>query len=91
MHALFLAHKTCPHCNEKIFSKNKLVAHIKKFHSLPRAKVLHICSICKKEFKKKCNLQEHEKSHSKKAKYENEMKQFWEKSGLNKGVLNIKE
>ena len=85
-----LAHKTCPHCNEKIFGKNDLVKHVKKFHTT-RPKVLHICAICKKEFKQKINLQQHQILHSKKANYENEMKKFWEKSGLNKGFLNIKK
>ena len=90
MNAFNLGHKICPYCNENIFGQKYLDMHIKKIHTT-RTKILHKCTICKKEFKQKIDLQRHLNLHSKKANYNNEMNQFLEESGLNKGFLKIKK
>ena len=77
-----LAHKTCPHCNQKIFTNKKLLHHIKKYHTIPK-RVEHKCDSCEKVFSKKFLRDQHQKDCRKKAHIMNEIKDSWVKNGLN--------
>ena len=77
------AHKTCPHCDQKIFSKQNLIRHIQKYHKTRKVKTRK-CDICQQTFKDRSRLGQHYKLCRKKAHVMNEIKQFQQnfKNGL---------
>ena len=69
------AHKTCPYCNQKIFSEQNLISHVQKYHKTKQKKTRK-CDICEQTFKDRSKLGQHYKLCRKKAHVMNEIKQF---------------